>query len=443
MAANVCATSHSAQPKAAARRPEALRRQRLSYAFAGVATLALTSLAPCIARAQMSGAPGPAPVPGANGGQPLTIGVQERTTYDSDAARSSGQAAELRGLQSGDVIWSPSVTVAYISPNPRRGIGLTGYFGYDYYQKNHGLSREHIDVAASGVETFGRCLVGGQLAYDRGQSGLEDLTLLVTKNTIQTYTVAVNETCISGAGLTESVQVNHSAATNTAATLIDYDTSGVSGSVGFANRAVGNVSLVVNYSKTDYKNPPTPLLGTPNGLSVTGVGVQISRPIGSRLAGTAAVFYSTSHVDLGASATPGQNSSFNGLTANAGLTYRVGPRLQLSADVGRNVSATIRQGAAFAIENRADLAANYTLSSRINIKLDTSWSKETFRGLDTLLVQTAPDRVELWTAGGAVSFKLGRKSALTADVHHEESRTDLALFNFKSDRVSLTISTSF
>ncbi|MDB5436658.1 MAG: gelF [Phenylobacterium sp.] len=445
MAANVCTTSQDARSRTAVRRrSDAVQSRRLGYAFAGVATLVLASTASGAARAQAGGA-APTMAPATLGGpsQPLTIGIQERTTYDSDAARGSETAAAIRGLQSSDVIYSPSITVNYVSPNPRRGLALRGYFGYDYYQRNRTLRREQIDVSAAGNATFGKCQLGGQLSFDRGQSGLEDLTLLVTKNTIQSYTVSASETCVSTAGLTESVQVLHSGVTNTAALLVDYDTTGVSGSVGYSNHTLGNVSLVVDYSKTDYKNQLTSLSGTPNSLDVTSVGVQFSRPIGRRLAGQLGVYYSTSNTDLGSAQLPGESTSFNGVTANAGLTYQVGPRLHLTGSLFRGVQATIRQGAAFAVTDRVDLGADYTLSSRIQVNLGGSWSKETFKGLDPLIQEVAPNRVDLWMVGGGVTFKVGRKSALSADVHHEESKTDLALFNFKDDRVSLTISTSF
>jgi hypothetical protein len=432
MAANVCTTSLD-------HRRGGVSGRRPAYAVAGAATLVLTLMGSGAARAQVAN-----PVSMGGASQPLTIGLQERTTYDSDVARGSQTAAELRNLEASDVIYSPSLTVNYVSPNPRRGIALKGYFGYDYYQRNKTLRREQIDVSAAGNATFGRCLLGGQASFDRGQSGLEDLTILVTKNTIQTYTVSASETCATSAGLTEGLQVQHSAAQNSSSTLVDYDTTTVSGSLGYGNRALGNLGLVVSYSATDYKNQPINITGTPNSLDVTSVGVQFSRPIGMRLAGNAGVFYSKSTADYGgAPPPPGQNSSFDGLTANVGLTYHVGPRLNLTGDLSRAVQATIRGGAAYALTNRADLIADYTVSSRIHFTLDGSWSKETFPGSNPITSQLEPNRVELWTVGGGVSFKIGRKSALSGDVHHEESKTDSALFNFKDDRVSLTISTSF
>jgi hypothetical protein len=448
MAAKVCSTSHSTQPEVTGRSNlDAVPRHRLRYAFASVATLALASVAPCVAKAQASGAStGAAGAfgPSAAGSRPLTIGVQERTTYDSDAARSSGAAAAIRGLDGADVIYAPSITVDYNSYVGRQGVALTGYFGYDYYQKNTQLRREHIDLAASINKPLGRCLVGGRVAYDRGQSSLEDLVLTVTKNTLQTYTVGVNETCATTSGITESLQVQYSGATNSAATLVDYNTTGVSGSVGYGNRTLGNIALVANYTSTGYQNTTTtPSFGTPNSLQAVSVGVQVSRPIGNRLAGEAALFYTSSKSDLGPTSTVGRNTSFSGLTANAGLTYKIGPRLVLHGSYARDVQASIRQDVGYSINNMANLTADYTVSSRIHMNLGGSWSREDFRGQNPLVPEIAPNRVDLKTIYAGVSVKVGRNASVSGDVHHEESRTDLALFNFTSDRVSLTLATSF
>ena len=95
MAANDCMTSHWGGADAGP-------RQRLAYAFAGAATMVLISLAPGVAKAQAG--VGPAPMPGAAaqpfalGGLPLTFGVQERTTYDTNVAGGNEVAAAIRNL---------------------------------------------------------------------------------------------------------------------------------------------------------------------------------------------------------------------------------------------------------------------------------------------------------------------------------------------------------
>src|ERR1700756_4790457 len=104
MAANVCTTSRD-------HRRGADSGRRRGCAFTGAATLALTLLASGVARAQAGN-----PISMGGAAQPLTIGIQERTTYDSDVARGSQTAADLRDLKASDVIYAPSLTVNYVSP---------------------------------------------------------------------------------------------------------------------------------------------------------------------------------------------------------------------------------------------------------------------------------------------------------------------------------------
>jgi len=51
-----------------------------------------------------------------------------------------------------------------------------------------------------------------------------------------------------------SLSVLHSAATNTAAVLVDFNTTGRVRLGGYANHTLGTVALVVNYDKSDYQN---------------------------------------------------------------------------------------------------------------------------------------------------------------------------------------------
>jgi hypothetical protein len=173
------------------------------------------------------------------------------------------------------------------------------------------------------------------------------------------------------------------------------------------------------------------------------VGVQLTRPIGARLSGSAAVFYSHSSRDSSSEVQLDDDGSFSGVTAAAGLNYIVGPRLKLAANVSRDVSGSSRQDASYAVSTQADLTADYTVSSRISASLGGSWSRDSYRGRDLLLSQTAPSRLKVAAVFGSVSMQLGRRSAISADVRHEEGRADLDLFDYTSNRVSLTISTAF
>jgi len=427
---------HAPPPRGIAKRSSSTGAH---LACAGLTSLALASFAPGLAHAQGMEAGPPAALGGPD--RPLTIGAQVVTTYDSNPARGDAAAGVVRGVRSDDIIVSPSVTVGYSHTVGQQGLALRGVFGYDEYTKNSDLSAEHIDFSAIANRAIGaRCSLNGAFDYNRGQSNLQNVTINVGKNVIQVYGLSAGESCVSPAGLSESLAINHSSTHNSDSTLVDFNSLGVSGSIGYSNSTIGNVGLVASYTRTNYVNIPALSLATPDSLSLTSIGVQISRPIGARLSGSAAVFYSHSTQDA-RSALP-VDSSFSGLTASAGLTYIVGPRLKLEADLGRNVTGSIIQDVGYTISNSAALAANYTVSSRIAARLGGSWSRNSYRGRVEIVPLATPDWQETSDVFGGVSMQLGRRAMISLDVRHEWGSSDIDFYDYTSNRVSLTVSAS-
>ena len=402
----------------------------------GLATVAL-SLGPGLAHAQGR--------PAALGGpdRPLTIGVQAVTTYDSNPARGSAVAGEIRDVQKDEIIFSPSVTVGYSHSVGLQGLALTGVFGYDKYTKNTNLSAEHIDFSAMANRALGaHCSVNGDFAYNRGQSNLENVSVLVSKNVVQTYDLRAGETCGTATGLTQSLNFTRGSTHNSDSSLVDFDSTGVSGSLGYSNQVLGNVGLVASYVRTSYASVPALSLGTPDSLGLTSIGVQISRPIGARLSGSAAVSYSRSHQELRQGAPAASKSSYSGLTASAALTYLVGPRLQLMADVSRDVTGSILQDVGYTVRTQAGLTADYTVSSRISASLGGGRSRDSYRGRIVNADFLTPDWQETSNVFGRVSVQLGRRATVALDVRHEWGASDIALYDYSSNRVALTLAAS-
>jgi hypothetical protein len=410
-------------------------------ALAGLATLAVVSLAPALARAQGMDAGPPVSLGGAE--KPLTIGVQAVTTYDSNPARGSDAAGAIRDVRRDEIIFSPSITLGYSHSAGLQGLALHGVFGYDKYTRNSNLSAEHIEFSAAANRAVGaRCSVNGETVFNRGQSNLENTTVTVGKNVIQTYDLNAGESCATATGLTESLSVNHSSTHNSDSTLVDFNSIGVSGSLGYANDVVGNVGLVVSYTRTNYVDIPVLSIATPNSLSATSIGVQISRPIGARLSGSAALFYTHSTQDQRSVLPAEAASSFSGLTASAGMNYAVGPRLRLSAQLERNVSGAVIQDVGYTVTNQASLTAGYTVSSRISASLGANWSRDSYRGRIEVVPLATPDWQETSGIFGGVSVQLGRRAQISLDMRHEWGSSDIDLYDYTSNRVSLTVSAS-
>ena len=406
---------------------------------AGLAALAMAALGPDLAAAQAAGAP--ATVGGPD--KPFTIGLQAITGFESNPARGSAENAAIRGIKPDEVTFSPSVTATYSHSVGLQGVALNADFGYDFHSRNNLLSREHLDLSLAGNIAVGAfCSVGGDGAYHRGQSELQYLTVDVTQNTIQTYRIEGSERCGTSSGLTESVSLSHASTQNSNATLTNYDVNGVTGMLGYSNATLGTVGVTLSYDRTGYGAAPVTGSTTPERLEVTSIGVQLARPIGARLTGTASVSYSHSADE----ARPGAlvaARDFNGLTTSVSLTYVAGPRLQLSTDVERRVSATLLQGVGYSVVTSAGLSADYTVSSRITASIGGSWLHTDNKGRDPLLALTTPGWQELTTLFARATTKIGRSSAVSLEYRHLQGRSDLSLYDYVSNYVGLTLSTSF
>lgn len=434
MATNISARERAFPHEAPAQEPA--KRSLLSgshLACAGLATLAVASLAPTLASAQSMG--------GSN--RPLTFGAQVVSTYESNPARGSANAAAVRGLQDDEIIVSPSLTVSYSHNVGLQGLTVSGVFGYDEHTKNSHLNAEHIDFSATASRAVGaRCSVNGAAAVHRGQSNLENVSITVSKDVVTTYNLSAGESCATATGITESVQVTHSASHNSDSTMVDFNTTGVSGSVGYANDVIGNVGLLVSYNKTSYVDIPTVSIGTPNGVKSTSVGVTLSRPLGARLSGNASASYTTSHQDSRPDQLVQTKSSYSGLTASAGLNYLLGPRLQLGAQLSRNITGSAYQNVGYAIDTDASLTAHYTVSSRISANLGGSWSRSANRGVVEVVPLVTPEWQETAAVFGGVSVQIGRRAAVSLDLRHEKGTADIDIYAFSDNRVSLTLSSS-
>jgi hypothetical protein len=408
-------------------------RRRL-VAGAGLAALAVAVCAPGVAAAQAAlGGPD----------KPFTVGVQEITAYDSNPARGSAVNAAERGIEPDEVTLSPSITAVYSRSVGLQGLALSANFGYDYHTKNSDLSSEHLNFSVIGNRAVGAfCSLGGNANYNRSQSDLSTLTVDVTRNVIQTYSISGSESCHTGAGLTESVQVTHSATQNTNGSLVNYDVNGISGLIGYTNPTIGTVGVTVAYDQTNYGNDPLQLGTTPEQMGVTSVGLSLTRPIGARLTGSASVSWSHSSDQPRFGAPVLGQTSFSGFTTSIGLSYLVGPRLRLSTDISRNVSATLLQGVGYSVVNSADLTANYTVSSRINAAIGGSWSHTDYNNRDLLVLQTTPGWQETNTFFARTSMTLGRRWGASLEYRLTEGRSDLSLYNYVSNYVGLTLSAS-
>lgn len=405
------------------------------------AAVAAAAFAPGLANAQMASA-------ALGGGEkPFTLGLQETTSYDTNPARGNSANATSRGLENDDIDVSPSLTASYSHSIGPYGVALNGNFGYDYHPRNDLLSSERIGFSIIGNAAVGAfCSAGGNARYDRGQSDLQSLTVGVTQNVSQTYTLSGSESCHTATGLTESVQVSFGSTDNSNSLLTNFDSTSVTGMLGYSNAELGTLGVTVGYNISDYTRSG-PLVPKPPELQGTSIGLQFSRPIGSRLSGSASVSYSRS-TQAALPGVPGaQSNSFSGLTSAIGLTYIATPRMTLTTHVSRSLSGSLLEGVGYTVVTQVDGQASYTISSRISASFGGSWAHTAYEGRQPLLAPglnlTTPGWQDSTAIFGSVSMQIGRRSSVALNVRHTIGDSDLSLYHFTSEYVGLTLATTF
>jgi hypothetical protein len=363
------------------------------------------------------------------------IELSAKATYDSNVARGDDLVAGVRDINSEDVVYSPRVKVDVARPVGRGSAFVQGTIGYDFYQDNEELSRENLAVTAGVNAPVGPCDAALKGGVSRQQSDLADLTLTTTENTQQTVNANLNVGCATSGGIGGVASVGYAETTNSALQdLVDSRTNSFSAGVTYSNRILGTVSLMGGYQEVDYDGGP---LISPPGFEAYNVGLSISRPIGARLSGSAALGYQSLR-----SKGPG-DSDYDGVSGQASLNYRATPRLSASLSYMRGAVATIQQGSNYTVTETVKLQGAYTVSSRIKTNLGASWTERSYRGDGLGPQPLSVDEDEITSIFSGVSINIGRRSSLAFDGSREVRETDVELFNYTAYRFGVSAVTAF
>lgn len=384
------------------------------------------------------------------------VKVSLTETYDSNVSRTSQALAKLRGVRQSDEIFSPQIALDLHKALGRESLFLNGTTGYDIYSYNHRLDRERVDLNGGVEAPIGPChsrLVG---SIGRHQSDLEELsstTLTNTTNTQNLTSEGLQTSCGRLVGVTPTFAVSASQAVNSASTLRSSDHNQFSANVGlgYQRPTLGNISLFYAYNQTTYQNRLF-IVGTltfVNGLpviqnahivkdqySVNEIGVRYARELGAKLQGTVSVSHSTVH-----NAIPGAGD-FQGLTYQAGLSFKASSRLSTNFDFSRTVKPSSNPGAAYSLAELYSLGATYQLGSRINVGLGASRTTQTFQGAGLVhAVDITHETIDRFY--GRVGFRVGRRISLNLDARHDERGANIPGFSYGDTRVGLSLAASY
>jgi hypothetical protein len=365
----------------------------------------------------------------------LNVELQVTELYDSNVARSNAAVAAARNVERSDYVFSPSLVADIYLPVSRQAVFLRGSTGYDKYSKNDQLDagRTHLDAGMD----FRANVCTGQLAanYSHAQTDLRDLTALTIKNIEETKGGSFTATCGRSVGLAPTVTLSNTQSDNSSPLLQLSDNKSHSVSLGLSYRRP-SLGVVTLFGRRDVSKYDNRLILTPTGLVTDGFhtdsgGVRYDRHLGARIGGDVEFGYSRVKSDIPNSA------SFQGLTYKAGIDYRASSLLQLRLNLARSVDPTIRQSAAFAVNQTLAGEATYQMSSRLHLNAGLSSGSSRYKG--AALLPTDLTKEDFKAAYGGVRWDAGRRVSLASTFRHEDRNSNIAGLDYSDSQVTVSV----
>lgn len=376
----------------------------------------------------------------------MRVSAGTDVTADSNVARVNDEtsARRLRGLEASDLRVSPTVDVTAVLPIAGRHlVNVTGALSYNFYMRNERLNRERILLSTNGLLNFGACEVTFNGAYRRAQSDLGDLIVLDNSgvfdrrvvNTEEVKSIGGNVSCGSTVGLRPTLGVTQSWADNsdTIRRINDYSNTTLTAGVAYRRPALGDLSLFASKTWARYPNRGDfvgPFGFGSEGNDIRSYGVSLSRPIGSRLTGSASISY-TDVNQLGVA-----GDGFGGLTWNADLYAVLNPKLQGRLGFGRSVQTSNLVFSSYTIEKNYSVGLDYTWSDRVRFSFDASRLDREFEGTFPIFA-TRLVNDQLTRFGGIMTFQQSRRLSFTVSASHNIRDANANLLDYNNTTVGI------
>lgn len=379
--------------------------------------------------------------------------AQGKVEYDTNIARSNEAGAIRQGVSPSDTIYSPSLIASAVMPVGQQAVFLQANASYLFHDKNKQLDHSRINAAGGLGGRLGPCGATVTGAYARGRSELEDRTLTSRVQNIATVkSLSVGATCIRPPGIGVLVNVQRDWGSNSLAItqMNNYETTSGTAGVIFGKPTTGSISLIGNYSKTEYNDRPT-LTGETPGFETYGGGFRFQRNLGARIQGTATLTYS--HVETltalvappvppGGTPLPDPQTEFNGLTYSAGVSFRVSSRLKTEATFDRRISPTLIGGKTYELQTNYTLRADYRIGSRFLVGVGAAQRESESRGGVSTDPTTLTDS-RTRTVQGSLRYRQNDRLSFALNAQAERRKADNSDFNYNGERYGLAADFTF
>lgn len=396
-------------------------------AAAGVACLAATwGLAAAAAGQEAVGGELEPFGPQSSGGRLFNLSLRASAFYDSNAARGT---EEIRGLSKSDALFTGDVTIQAVRRLGTFNVFLEGGAGYVEYAKNDDLSNGRVNLQGGVTRRFGRC---GASLYDhiqRRQTDLRDLDVRVIRNVQTDNTLGMLVECIPTAGLTASLAGAATTTRNSASGSVpEANVEEASAALGYARPGLGALQVKARYEEIRYRRGARPVRLQPANVTLRGVGLAYSRPIGARLTGRGEL----THVEIRSI------GRFSGLATKIDFTYRPSPRVTAMIEHQRDISPTLQQGSSFVLNTEWRVQALYKLSPRSQVTVAISENKSRYR--DLVIVFPSPTKDRTRALSTALKTMMGRRMEVEVLGAYEERDTNIPAFDYSGYRAGILLS---
>ncbi len=361
--------------------------------------------------------------------------LRARAEHDSNVALSNAAQAALIGIKPSDTLYVPSLSVDVFVPVSRQALFLRGGVSYDFHQNNQQLDRGHADLTGGLNLTTGPCQSTVSLAYARAQADLQVLTLADPRNTYETQKADFNTTCgrVSGLAATFSASAERGNNSNRFQAVSDSRTKSYTVGVIYRRPSLGTVQIFGSHTNTEYPDR-TIVVGASRGFDLDALGVTYERNVGSRLNAK----LSASSSDLKSITNlAGGGGNFKGTTYSADLRYRPTSKLNLDLHHSRSIDPALEIGRLYNLQQQTSLGASYQLGTRITLAGSAAKRRIDAQGvlqLAGVLLTNSETKYETVS----VSYRQSPKLSFVVDAAREDRRTNIAKYDYSSDRVGLT-----
>jgi hypothetical protein len=366
--------------------------------------------------------------------------ITATVAYDSNVARSSAALAALRGLTREDEIYSPSVQINLAKEFGSATAGIKASVGYDFYQTNTILNRENLDVGAGITQTFSNCAATLSGSFLRQQSDLDQLTVVVTKNTETVASTSLGVTCERGSRVTFAVLVAPSWTQNSATLLKSSDNNliPVTAEIGYDFGKFGKLAAFGEYANSEYPDRTVRLGGSvrTDGYDLFSGGIRWTRDLGSRLKATAQISEISLEPRL-----PG-DLAFSGLGYLADLTYRFTSRLDVEISAAREASPVNRIDTTYSIDRTYRGSVGYRVGGKTRLSVEGQIAQHRYFG-----AQIVPGfdltRQTISSIGAKITHDLRSNIAVTLAAAQERGTADIPDYEYNDARAELSLSLAF